>query len=55
MKKSQVLPGLCVALSFVVSAQSAMAQSTIFNIPSTDTVSAKKVYGEFDSLPQGRS
>jgi len=52
VKKSQVLPGLCVVLSFVVSAPTAMAQSTIFNIPSTDTVSAKKVYGEFDSLPQ---
>ena len=31
---------------------SAMAQSTIFNIPSTDTVAAKKTYVEFDYLPQ---
>ena len=29
-----------------------MAQSTIFNIPSTDTVDKKKVYFEFDFLPQ---
>jgi len=30
----------------------AFAQSTIFNIPSTDTVDFKKVYAEFDFLPQ---
>ena len=30
----------------------AMAQSTLFNIPSTDTVSKSKVYFEFDFLPQ---
>src|SRR5688572_2748823 len=29
-----------------------MAQSTLFNIPSTDTVSAKKVYAEFDFFAQ---
>jgi hypothetical protein len=29
-----------------------MAQSTIFNIPTTDTVSPKKVYAEFDFLVQ---
>jgi len=29
-----------------------MAQSTIFNIPTTDTVSQKKVYAEFDFLVQ---
>jgi hypothetical protein len=29
-----------------------MAQSTIFNIPTTDTVSKGKVYAEFDFLPQ---
>ena len=33
-------------------AQSAMAQSTIFNIPSTDTVDKGKAYFEFDFLPQ---
>jgi hypothetical protein len=30
----------------------AMAQSTIFNIPTTDTVAKKKVYAEFDFLMQ---
>jgi hypothetical protein len=30
----------------------AQAQSTIFNVPTTDTVSPKKVYFEFDYLPQ---
>lgn len=36
----------------VVGAQPAAAQSTIFNIPSTDTVSPGKGYFEFDYLPQ---
>jgi hypothetical protein len=36
----------------VMSARPAAAQSTIFNIPSTDTVSPKKVYFEFDYLVQ---
>ncbi len=30
----------------------AIAQSTIFNIPTTDTVTKGKVYGEFDFMPQ---
>jgi hypothetical protein len=30
----------------------AIAQSTLFNIPTTDTVAPKKVYLEFDYLPQ---
>jgi hypothetical protein len=30
----------------------AMAQSTIFNIPTTDTVAKGKVYAEFDFVPQ---
>jgi hypothetical protein len=30
----------------------AMAQSTIFNIPTTDTVAKGKAYAEFDFLPQ---
>jgi hypothetical protein len=50
--KSKVFSGLFVALLFVVVAQSAMAQSTIFNIPSTDTVDKGKAYFEFDFLPQ---
>ena len=36
----------------VLCAGSAMAQSTLFNIPSTDTVAKSKVYFEFDVLPQ---
>jgi hypothetical protein len=43
---------LFIAILFVVTAQTAMAQSTIFNIPSTDTVSKGKGYFEFDFLPQ---
>jgi hypothetical protein len=30
----------------------ALAQSTLFNIPTTDTVSQRKAYAEFDFLPQ---
>jgi hypothetical protein len=52
VKKARVLSGLFVALLFVVSAQTAMAQSTIFNIPTTDTVSKGKGYFEFDFLAQ---
>ena len=41
------------ALSAVVTfVQPAAAQSTIFNIPSTDVVAPKKSYVEFDYLPQ---
>ena len=36
----------------VVTAQPAAAQSTIFNIPTTDTVAPKKGYFEFDYLAQ---
>ena len=52
MKNSRVLSGLFVAVLFVVTAQTAMAQSTIFNIPTTDTVSKGKGYFEFDFLSQ---
>jgi hypothetical protein len=48
----RVLSGLFVALLLVVSAQTAMAQSTIFNIPTTDTVAKGKGYFEFDWLMQ---
>jgi hypothetical protein len=41
-----------VALLALGLASSARAQSTIFNIPTTDTVSAGKVYGEFDFLAE---
>jgi hypothetical protein len=52
VKNFKVLSGLFVALLLIVTAQTAMAQSTIFNIPSTDTVSKGKGYFEFDFLPQ---
>ena len=52
MKSSRVLSGLFVALLLAVAAQTAMAQSTIFNIPSGDTVDKGKAYFEFDFLPQ---
>jgi hypothetical protein len=35
-----------------IAVKPAAAQSTIFNIPSTDTVAPKKAYFEFDYLPQ---
>ena len=40
------------ALSFVLLAQTARAQSTIFNVPSTDVVDKARAYVEFDFLPQ---
>ena len=46
------LSGLLVVLLFALAAETAMAQSTIFNIPTTDTVSKGKGYFEFDYLPQ---
>ena len=47
-----LVPAVCVALSFVLVAQSATAQSTIFNVPSTDVVDKSKGYFEIDLLPQ---
>jgi hypothetical protein len=41
-----------ILLMLFASAGRLMAQSTIFNIPTTDTVAKKKVYAEFDFLPQ---
>src|SRR5262244_3747722 len=52
VNRFKVLSGLFVALLLVVTAQTAMAQSTIFNIPTTDTVSKGKGYFEFDFLSQ---
>src|SRR5215470_6364988 len=43
---------LTAALVLFVFAERATAQSTIFNIPTTDTVAKGKVYFEFDYLPQ---
>jgi len=42
--------GLSIVL--VLAGQYAFAQSTLFNIPSTDAVSAKKIYAEFDFMAQ---
>jgi hypothetical protein len=47
----KTLLGLVVVL-FLISGKPAMAQSTLFNIPSTDAVPAGKVYGEFDFFAQ---
>jgi hypothetical protein len=41
-----------IALAVACSAQSALAQSTLFNIPTTDTVAKGKVYLEFDFQAQ---
>lgn len=51
MKNYKALFGLMVVL-FALAGQQALAQSTLFNIPSTDAVSAKKVYAEFDFFAQ---
>jgi hypothetical protein len=45
-------PAGLVAVWCVLAAPRAMAQSTIFNIPSTDVVDKGKTYVEFDYLPQ---
>jgi hypothetical protein len=51
MKNTRLIT-LIAALLLLVAAESAMAQSTIFNIPTTDVVAKGKVYFEFDYLPQ---
>lgn len=48
---SKLVTGMALGACVVV-AQPAAAQSTIFNIPSTDTVSPGKFYFEFDYLAQ---
>ena len=48
---TRTISGVGVAvLSALISGQDSLAQSTIFNIPSTDVVPNKKVYLEFDFL-----
>jgi hypothetical protein len=44
--------GVFVGLIVLMMASRVHAQSTIFNIPTTDVVSTKKVYAEFDYLSQ---
>jgi hypothetical protein len=52
MKPPKRFVGTPVMLLFVLAAQAAMAQSTIFNAPTTDIVAKGKRYFEFDFLPQ---
>ena len=47
-----LVPTVFIVLLFVLVAQSASAQSTIFNIPTTDTVAKGMGYFEFDFLPE---
>jgi hypothetical protein len=47
----RALTGLLVSAVFILSGN-VMAQSTLFNIPSTDTVAARKAYAEFDFMAQ---
>jgi hypothetical protein len=50
-KRLSVLFVFCATLALTsFFSQGALAQSTIFNIPSTDVVAAKKVYFEFDLI-----
>lgn len=51
MKKYKVLAQI-IFLILVGCSSQVLAQSTIFNIPTTDTVSKGKAYAEFDFLPQ---
>jgi len=51
VKKCRILTQLFFLMLVAFSGLS-MAQSTIFNIPTTDTVAKKKAYAEFDFLPQ---
>ena len=51
MRNYKIFATLLVVILVTFSGQ-AMAQSTIFNIPSTDTVAKGKAYFEFDFLPQ---
>ena len=46
------VPTVLLLLLLVLVSQTASAQSTIFNIPSTDTVDKSKGYVELDYLPQ---
>jgi hypothetical protein len=46
------LCGLLATILLILAAETAAAQSTIFNIPTTDTVAKGKVYFEFDYEPQ---
>lgn len=49
LKRSLLISGL-LGLFLTITGSEALAQSTIFNIPSTDVVSKKKTYLEFDFI-----
>ena len=51
MKNFKIIALGLLLISILLGGQ-AMAQSTIFNIPTTDTVAKGKAYAEFDFLPQ---
>jgi hypothetical protein len=51
-KRAGCFKYLLVLAAIVALEQAATAQSTIFNIPATDTVAKGKAYFEFDFLPQ---
>lgn len=51
MKTHKLLLGLVTVVLLTIG-QEAMAQSTLFNIPSTDAVAPGKVYAEFDFFAQ---
>ena len=51
VKNYRILAQLLFLILIAFSSQ-VLAQSTIFNIPTTDTVAKGKVYAEFDFLPQ---
>ena len=52
MKINKSILALTIVLLVALTGQVAMAQSTIFNIPTTDTVAKGKGYFEFDYLGQ---
>ncbi len=43
----------CFAATMLMSAQNALAQETVFNVPSGDVLDKGKVYGEFDATYKG--
>jgi hypothetical protein len=49
---AKIIGGFFLLIFVLCCSKVATAQSTLFNIPSTDTVAAKKGYAEFDFLPQ---
>ena len=51
LKRNSIFLGLSLLVALVVAGHNvARAQSTIFNIPSTDVVAKKKTYLEFDFI-----